>query len=234
MTPSAQAGIGFTSLRSRARMVDALRQKGIRNEAVLAAIQAVPRHLFVDEALAHRVYDYKNVSASNYQAALPIGFGQTLSHPYTVARMIEILLDRRAQLGKTLEIGAGSGYQAAVLSHLTEEEVWAVERIAPLLARARQTLARIPEVRVRLELADGTLGWPAAAPFHSIIMAAAARQAPAELLSQLAPGGRLVLPLLSTDGKEQYLHHIERTPRGFTETRLESVRFVPLLSGIAS
>jgi protein-L-isoaspartate(D-aspartate) O-methyltransferase len=232
MMPSAEAGIGFTSFRSRARMVDALRQKGIRNEAVLAAIQAVPRHLFVDEALAHHAYDYKNVSTGNYQAALPIGFGQTLSHPYTVARMLEVLLDGRTQLGKTLEIGAGSGYQAAVLSHLTQE-VWAVERIAPLLARARQTLARLPEVRVRLELADGALGWPAAAPFHSIIMAAAARQVPAELLSQLALGGRLVLPLLSTDGKEQYLCHIERTPRGFSETRLENVCFVPLLSGIA-
>lgn len=213
-------GIGMTSQRTRARMIDRLRQKGIRNETVLAALAAVPRHIFVEEALASRAYE---------DTALPLGFSQTISQPYVVARMLEILLAGRAGLGKTLEIGAGCGYQAAVLAQLSQT-VYSVERIAPLLERARRNIARIPGLRVHLRHADGSLGLPDAAPFDSIIAAAASGQVPPELTRQLAIGGRLVLPV---GGNEQYLCCIERTAQGFSETRLEAVRFVPLLPGVA-
>lgn len=221
MMNSALDGIGMTSLRTRMRMVDALRKRKIANEAVLDAMLTVPRHIFVDEALSSRAYE---------DNALPLGFGQTLSQPYVVARMIEALLGKRPGLGKTLEVGTGCGYQAAVLGCLTSE-VWSVERIAPLLARARQHLDSIPGISVRLKHADGNVGLPEAAPFDSIIVAAAARQAPPGLLQQLAVGGCLILPL---GGQDQVLCHIERTPSGFVEKRLEKVRFVPLLPGIQS
>jgi protein-L-isoaspartate(D-aspartate) O-methyltransferase len=216
---SALTGIGMTSRRTRERMIERLRGKGIADEAVLNAMSVVPRHIFVEEALASRAYE---------DIALPLGFSQTISQPYVVARMIEILLANRASLGKTLEIGTGCGYQAAVLGHLTRE-VYSVERIAPLLAKARQHLGAISGIQVRLKHADGGMGLPEAAPFDSIIMAAATLQPPAGLLQQLSIGGRLVLPM---GGSEQYLCHIERTLQGFSETRLEKVRFVPLLSGV--
>jgi protein-L-isoaspartate(D-aspartate) O-methyltransferase len=212
-------GVGMTSQRTRARMVDRLRDKGIRDEALLAAMGKVARHVFVEEALASRAYE---------DIALPLGFSQTISQPYVVARMIEILRAGRPAFGKTLEIGTGCGYQAAILGCLTRE-VYSVERIAPLLALARAHLKELSGVRIHLKLADGALGWPEAAPFDSIIMAAAASGPPPELLNQLALGGHFILPV---GGKEQYLCHIERTARGFSETRLEPVRFVPLLSGI--
>ncbi|MDR2165724.1 MAG: protein-L-isoaspartate(D-aspartate) O-methyltransferase [Zoogloeaceae bacterium] len=218
---SALAGIGMTSLRTRMRMIDKLRRQGVRNEAVLEAMATVPRHIFVDEALNSRAYE---------DMALPLGFGQTISQPYVVARMIEALLGARPGLGKTLEIGTGCGYQTAVLGKLTRD-VYSVERIAPLLARAEQHLKRIPGVSARLRHADGSIGFPEAAPFDSIIVAAAARQVPPALLQQLAVEGCLILPL---GDKEQYLCHIQRTLQGFAETRLEKVRFVPLLSGIES
>jgi protein-L-isoaspartate(D-aspartate) O-methyltransferase len=211
-------GIGMTSQRTRARMIDRLREKGIRNEAVLLAMAAVPRHVFVEEALASRAYE---------DTALPLGLGQTISQPYIVARMIELLLSGRNSLGKTLEIGAGCGYQAAVLAQLTSE-VYAVERLAPLLEKAKANMRTLQEFNVRLKHADGQLGLPEVAPFDSIIVAAAGINVPPALLQQLAMGGRMVLPVGAT---EQYLSFIERTPQGYIETRLDTVRFVPLLSG---
>lgn len=208
----------MTSQRTRTRMVERLREKGIRSEAVLAAMAAVPRHVFVEEALASRAYE---------DTALPLGMGQTISQPYIVARMIELLLNGRPGIGKTLEIGAGCGYQAAVLAQLSKE-VYAVERIGPLLEKAKANMRTLQQFNVRLKHADGMLGLPEAGPFDSIIVAAAGLNIPPALLSQLAPGGRLVLPV---GASEQYLSLIERSPQGYTETRLDAVRFVPLLSG---
>ncbi len=211
-------GIGMTSQRTRARMIERLREQGIRNEAVLAAMAAVPRHIFVEEALASRAYE---------DTALPLGMGQTISQPYVVARMIEVLLNGRQSLGKTLEVGAGCGYQAAVLGQLTKE-VYAIERLAPLLDKAKANMRQLQQFNVRLKHADGQLGLPEAAPFDSIIVAAAAARVPPALLQQLAEGGRLILPVGTG---EQYLSFIEHTPQGFVETRLDAVRFVPLLTG---
>ena len=174
--------------------------------------------LFVEEALASRAYE---------DSALPLGFSQTIYQPFIVARMIEILIAGR-ELGKTLEVGAGSGYQAAVLAQLTKE-VYAVERIEPLLARAKLNLRKIQEFRVRLKYADGHLGLPEAAPFDTIIVAAAASAVPQALLQQLALGGRMLLPLGTS---EQKLLLFERRAEGLVESRLDSVRFVPLLSGL--
>jgi len=211
-------GIGMTSQRTRARMIDRLREKGIRNDAVLNAMAAVPRHVFVEEALASRAYE---------DTALPLGMGQTISQPYVVARMIELLLNGRPSLGKTLEVGAGCGYQAAVLAQLTTE-VYAVERLGPLLEKAKANMRTLQQFNVRLKHADGQLGLPEAGPFDSIIVAAAGMHVPPALLEQLALGGRLVLPVGTA---EQYLSFIERTPQGYHETRLDAVRFVPLLAG---
>lgn len=211
-------GIGMTSQRTRARMIERLREQGIRNEAVLRAMAAVPRHVFVEEALASRAYE---------DTALPLGMGQTISQPYVVARMIELLLNGRQSLGKTLEVGAGCGYQAAVLAQLTNE-VYAVERLAPLLEKAKANMRVLQQFNVRLKHADGQHGLPEAGPFDSIIVAAAGTHVPSALLEQLTLGGRLVLPIGTT---EQYLCFIERTPQAFVETRLDAVRFVPLLSG---
>lgn len=212
-------GIGMTSQRTRARMIDRLREKGIRNEAVLKAMAAVPRHVFVEEALASRAYE---------DTALPLGMGQTISQPFIVARMIELLLNGRSSLGKTLEIGAGCGYQAAVLAQLTNE-VYAVERLAPLLEKAKANMRTLQQFNVRLKHADGHFGLPEAGPFDSIIVAAAGVQVPPALFEQLAMGGRLVLPIGTS---EQYLSFIERTSQGYLETRLDAVRFVPLLAGM--
>lgn len=213
------SGIGMTSQRTRLRMVERLRDQGIRDEAVLAALAEVPRHIFVDEALAHRGYE---------DIALPIGFGQTISNPWVVARMLE--LTRAGQpLGKVLEIGTGCGYQAALLSRLARE-VFSVERLSPLLMKARVKLRELNISNVRLKHADGTLGLKDVAPFDAILMAAAAPAVPDALREQLAPGGRLVLPVGT---REQHLTLIEHGPQGFVQTELDSVRFVPLLPGAA-
>ncbi|MHB1372551.1 MAG: protein-L-isoaspartate(D-aspartate) O-methyltransferase [Thauera sp.] len=203
--------------RARARMVERLRTQGIRDERVLAAMQAVPRHAFVEEGLAFSAYD---------DTPLPIGFQQTISQPYVVARMIELLRAGR-ELGRTLEVGAGCGYQAAVLS-LVASEVYAIERIRPLLDRARANLRPLRLPNVRLKLADGSLGLSEAAPFDSIIVAAAAIGVPPALKEQLAPGGRLIVPV---GGAEQRLLLIERQGNVFRESWYEAVRFVPLLGG---
>jgi len=209
---------GMTSPRARMKMIERLREQGIADERVLAAMGTVPRDIFVDGALGQRAYE---------DTALPIGFQQTISQPYVVARMIELLREGR-ELGKTLEIGAGCGYQAAVLG-LLSNDVYAVERIAPLLNKARNNLRQLRLTRVRFKHADGTLGLPEAAPFDTIIVAAAAARAPQALLDQLAIGGRLILPLGS---REQVLCLVERNASGFTETHYDAVRFVPLLPGV--
>jgi protein-L-isoaspartate(D-aspartate) O-methyltransferase len=211
-------GIGMTSERTRGRMIERLREQGIRDPRVLAAMTAVPRHIFVEEAMAHRAYD---------DTALPLGYGQTISQPYVVARMVELAGEGR-ELGKTLEIGCGCGYQAAVLAQLAKE-VFAVERIGPLLQRARENLRQARLQRVRLKHADGNLGLPEAAPFDTIIVSAASAHVPPSLLEQLAPGGRLVLPLGSGT---QMLKLIERSDDGFREKTFDAVRFVPMLPGV--
>ena len=213
------SGIGMTSQRTRGRLIERLREQGVQDEVVLAAINAVPRHIFVDEALASRAYD---------DVSLPLGFGQTISQPYIVARMIEILRDARP-LNRVLEIGTGCGYQAAVLAQVAKE-VYSVERVQPLYERAAEYLKELQVSNVTLRYADGNMGLPEVAPFDGIIMAAAATHVPPALLKQLAMGGRMVLPL---GAQEQYLCLIERDAQGYHETRLEAVRFVPLLMGKA-
>jgi len=211
-------GIGMTSQRTRARMLERLRKEGITDETVLAALGAVPRHLFVEEALASRAYD---------DDALPIGFSQTISQPYVVALMIQALRAGR-ELGKVLEVGTGCGYQAAVLAQVATE-VYSIERIAPLLAKARTNLRELRLSNLRLKHGDGNLGLPEAAPFDSIILAAASARLPQILLQQLAPGGRMILPFGSS---EQVLRMVERTRSGYSETTLDAVRFVPMLMGV--
>ena len=216
-----QAGIGMTSPRTRARMVERLREKGIRDERVLAALAAVPRHLFVEEALASRAYE---------DDALPIGFGQTISHPYVVARMVELVLENKKP-GKALEVGTGGGYQAAVLAHIFPE-VYSIERIKGLLERARRNLLGLRLANLRLVHGDGYAGLEQAAPFHSIIVAAAAPRVPEALARQLAAGGRMILPLCAANGGQR-LVLIERNGRGFLESELDPVRFVPMEAGKA-
>lgn len=213
----ARAADAGQATRARARMAERLRTQGIRDERVLAAMLAVPRHAFVEEGLAFSAYD---------DTPLPIGFQQTISQPFVVARMIELLRVGR-ELGRTLEVGAGCGYQAAVLS-LLATDVYAIERIRPLLDRARSNLRPLRLPNVRLKLADGSLGLPEAAPFDSIIVAAAAAGVPPALKEQLAPGGRLIVPV---GGGEQRLVLIERQGNLFRESVHEAVRFVPLLGG---
>jgi protein-L-isoaspartate(D-aspartate) O-methyltransferase len=219
MSSSRHGGIGMTSQRTRLRMIERLRGQGIRDEVVLAALSEVPRHLFVDEALASRAYD---------DFALPLGFGQTISSPYIVARMTE-LARGGGVFDKVLEIGTGCGYQTAVLARLAKE-VYSIERLAPLLAKARQHLREIRSANARLRHGDGLLGMPEVAPFDAIIMSAAATHVPESLLDQLAVGGRMVLPMASN--REQRLCVIDRTMQGYSEKRMDQVKFVPLLPGI--
>jgi protein-L-isoaspartate(D-aspartate) O-methyltransferase len=207
----------MTSQRTRGRLIVRLRAQGIEDEVVLAAMNAVPRHIFIDEALASRAYD---------DVSLPLGFGQTISQPYIVARMIEILRNGMA-LKRVLEVGTGCGYQAAVLAQVAQE-VYSVERVQPLYERAVGYMKELQVKNVTLRYADGNIGLPAVAPFDGIIMAAAATHVSPALLEQLAVGGRMVLPL---GAQEQFLCLIERGTQGYRETRLEAVKFVPLLMG---
>ena len=209
----------MTSQRTRARLIERLRTQGITDEVVLAAMNAVPRHIFIDEALASRAYD---------DVSLPLGFGQTISQPYVVARMIEILRNGKP-LNLVLEVGTGCGYQAAVLARVARQ-VYSVERVQLLFERAQENLHELQTQNVSVCYADGNAGLPDVAPFDGIIMAAAATHVPQALLQQLSVGGRMVLPL---GAHEQYLCLIERDAQGFHETRLEPVKFVPLLMGKA-
>ncbi|MEO8040828.1 MAG: protein-L-isoaspartate(D-aspartate) O-methyltransferase [Betaproteobacteria bacterium] len=209
----------MTSQRTRLRMVERLREEGIRDEVVLAAMGEVPRHIFVDEALATRAYD---------DIALPIGFGQTISAPLTVARMLELARAGRNAVPKALEIGTGCGYQAAVLSKLATE-VYSVERISALLTKARRSLRELRVGNVKVKHADGTIGLKDYGPFDAIVMAAAAGAVPDALTEQLNLGGRLVIPIGTRD---QRLVLVERTERGLTQSLLEEVNFVPLLPGL--
>lgn len=212
-------GIGMTSQRTRERMITRLREQGIRDELILSAMATIPRHVFMDEALASRAYE---------DVSLPIGFGQTISQPYIVARMSEILRSG-GNLGKVLEIGTGCGYQTAILSKIAAE-IYSVERISPLLLKARGHLRACRMSNIKLKHADGTIGLAEFAPFDGIIVTAAATHIPQQLTEQLAIGGRLVIPVGS---EEQILHCIERLPEGFKDTVLEPVKFVPLLNGTA-
>ena len=219
LNPANSRGVGFTSQRTRDRMVTRLREQGIVDEAVLAAMAQVPRHLFVDEALSSRAYE---------DTALPIGFEQTISQPYVVARMIEALRGPEERpLGKVLEVGTGCGYQAAVLAQLAKE-VYSIERIQGLHERARANLRPMRVANLRLAWGDGYQGLPEAAPFDAIIVAAAAPRMPAALLAQLAPGGRLIAPVGTT---AQQLQWMERTASGVIERALDLVHFVPLRAG---
>ena len=195
-----------------------LRDGGISNAAVLAAIRDTPRHLFVDEALASRAYE---------DTALPIGAGQTISQPYIVARATDALLEGK-RLGRVLEIGCGCGYQAAILSGLVSM-VYGVERIASLVFRSREHLHRLGIGNVRIRHGDGAFGWPEHAPYDGIIVSAASESVPQALLEQLAPGARLVIPV-GTD-RSQTLVCMQRTESGFERRELEAVRFVPMIGG---
>jgi protein-L-isoaspartate(D-aspartate) O-methyltransferase len=209
-------GIGMTSRRTRARLVERLRGQGIRDERVLAAIAKVPRHVFIEEALAHRAYE---------DCALPIGFGQTISQPFVVALMTQALF-ATARPRRVLEIGTGSGYQTAVLAELAET-VYSVERLEPLLKLARRRLRELGYRNIQFRLGDGAEGWSEHAPYDAILVAAAPREVPPPLIEQLAESGALVIPVGEPARQELVL--IRRTERGLMRERLDSVTFVPLI-----
>jgi protein-L-isoaspartate(D-aspartate) O-methyltransferase len=211
-------GIGMTSQRTRERLIQRLYEEGLSNAHVLETIRRTPRHLFVDEALAHRAYE---------DTALPIGNNQTISQPYMVARMSELLL-AAGPLDKVLEIGTGSGYQTAILAQLVER-VFTVERIQGLQDKAKERLTQLNLRNVVFRWGDGWEGWNALGPYNGIIVTAAAATVPQALLDQLAPGGRLVIPVGSGDVQELLL--IVREEQGFSRHVLDAVRFVPLLNG---
>lgn len=215
-----KSGIGMTSLRTRDRMIARLREQGIKDEVVLTVMAEIPRHIFVDEALSIRAYE---------DVALPIGYGQTISQPYIVARMTE-LLRNGGQLGKVLEIGTGCGYQTAVLSGVAKE-VLSLERIRPLVMKARGHLRTLKCTNVKLDHADGSEGLAEFAPFDGIIVTAAASHVPQDLLAQLAVGSRMVIPVGTGT---QILTLIENTGKDFRQTQLEPVKFVPLLGGVSA
>jgi protein-L-isoaspartate(D-aspartate) O-methyltransferase len=212
------AGIGMTSARTRERLIQRLMEQGIRDARVLDRIRSVPRHLFVDEALASRAYE---------DTALPIGHNQTISQPYVVARMTEAVT-MGATPARVLEIGTGCGYQTAVLAPLVGE-IYSIERVAPLLAKARQRIAEIGIRNVRFRHGDGSEGWKAQAPFNAILLAAAPHALPQALLDQLADGGRLVAPV-GPEGRQELLRFTRRGEQLHRE-RLGFVSFVPLLAG---
>jgi len=219
------SGIGMTSTRTRARMVERMRAEGIRDEVVLEALNAIPRHIFVDEALAIRAYE---------DTPLPIGSGQTISQPWIVARMSELARAGRT-LERVLEIGTGCGYQTAVLAHVAGE-VYTVERVGALVTKARRHLQALKVKNVRLMHGDGTADLGEDLQFDAIVVTAGATHVPTRLLPHLKPGGRMVLPLAQHgehgDGGQR-LTVIEATPDGFREQTFDTVRFVPLLPGLA-
>ncbi len=210
-------GIGMTSQRTRDRLVARLREQGISDPQVLALMAEIPRHIFIDEALAHRAYE---------DTALPIGHGQTISQPFVVALMTQLLLQMQPR--RVLEIGTGCGYQTAVLARLCDK-VFSIERVAALLPRAQENLRMLGLRNVISQLGDGYQGWEVHAPFDAIIVTAAPPHIPPKLLDQLAEGGRMVVPV-GGDGVQR-LTVIDRTANGWEESTHEAVRFVPLLTG---
>ena len=216
---SARDGIGMTSGRTRMRMIETLRREGVNDARVLNAMTEIPRHLFVDEGIASRAYE---------DVALPIGHGQTISSPTIVALMTQLLLEM-GPLGKVLEVGTGCGYQTAVLAKLVKE-VYTLERLAPLMDKARRHLRDLRIYNVRFKHVDGHNGYAEGAPYDGILIAAAASHVPPALKSQLAVGGRMVIPVGIED---QWLYVVDRTETGFTEQKREAVRFVPLVPGVS-
>lgn len=220
MKPEQFNGIGMTSQRTRDRLIQRLLEQGIRDQRVLELIRSTPRHLFLDEALAHRAYE---------DSALPIGFQQTISQPYIVARMTELLFEGRTPQ-RILEIGTGSGYQTAILAQMPGvEQVISVERIQPLQDKARERLRTLGVRNVVMRLSDGRLGLSERAPYDSILCAAAPREVPQELIDQLAEGGRLVMPV---GEQEQQLVVVDRHADGVDRREVAAVRFVPLVGGV--
>lgn len=211
----------MTSRRTRERLIKRLEEKGIQNRRVLEVMGSTPRHLFLEEALSHRAYE---------DTALPIGLGQTLSQPYIVARMTELLFESGRVPGSVLEIGTGSGYQTAILAQLVRQ-VYSIERIKPLVDLARQRLRQLKLYNAQIRHADGAAGWAEHGPYDAILAAAAPTEVPQELLNQLAPDGCLVIPVGGES--QQYLELIRRegTSDQFERLRIAPVRFVPFLSG---
>jgi protein-L-isoaspartate(D-aspartate) O-methyltransferase len=214
------SGIGMTSARTRERLIARLREQGITEPEVLERIRAVPRHLFVDEALASRAYE---------DTALPIGHGQTISQPYIVARMTQSLIEA-GRPRKVLEVGSGCGYQTAVLAPLVTT-LYSIERIGALQQRARQVLRDLKIRNVHMKHGDGFEGWAAYAPYDGIIVTAASFSVPRALLEQLADGGRLVIPV--GPDREQQLLRITRRGERIDKESLGAVTFVPLLQGLS-
>lgn len=212
-------GIGMTSQRTRERLIQRIRAKGVRNRSVLEALRNTPRHIFVDEALASRAYE---------DTALPIGHGQTISQPYTVARMTEALVEG-GPLDTVLEIGTGSGFQCAILAQLARR-VYSIERIAVLMEMARVRFRELGLRNIHLKHSDGGIGLPEYAPFDGILVTAAPEGIPQTLLDQLKPGGRLVLPTKLRGG--QVLMRVTHTAQGFEQEQLEAANFVPLVGGV--
>lgn len=219
LSPVEIAGIGMTSQRTRDRMINRLRDRGISNESVISTMGRVPRHLFVDEAMATRAYE---------DDALPIGEGQTISQPYAVARMTEVLLENGVP-DRVLEVGTGSGYQAAVLSQLVDV-VFTVERIRSLYEKARSRIRALQYRNVHCRHTDGSWGWASNGPFDAIMVTAAPVTVPEPLLEQLAVGGRMIVPV-GQQKSVQTLKVITRSSAGFETVDLSDVKFVPFLSG---
>jgi len=213
-------GIGMTSQRTRDRLAKRLAEQGIKNQEVLAALASVPRHIFIDEALAHRAYE---------DSSLPIGHGQTISRPFTVALMTQTLFEKPRS--RILEVGTGSGYQTAVLASMSGVvRVFSIERLGPLKERAEERLRALRCRHVRLRHGDGYSGWPGEGPFDGILVTAAPRQVPAALLEQLSVGGRLVVPVGDDGG--QVLEVYDRAESGLEKSSVDQVRFVPLVKGL--
>ena len=215
----AYQGLGMTSQRTRNRLIERLIEKGVSDDRVLDTIRIVPRHLFLDEAMSSRSYE---------DTALPIGYGQTISQPWVVAKMTQWILESSIPIKKVLEIGTGSGYQTAILSLLVDE-VYSVERIQALSERAEITLNKLELENIQFSLSDGHWGWPDKAPFDAIISAASPAELPQELINQLKVGGRLVMPIGES---KQLLYGFQKTPSEVIETCLGEVMFVPMKSGV--
>jgi protein-L-isoaspartate(D-aspartate) O-methyltransferase len=212
-------GIGMTSLRTRKRMIKRLSDQGVHNMKILEIMRDTPRHIFMDEALASRAYE---------DTALPIGYNQTISQPYIVAKMTELLLGSTGHLGKVLEIGTGCGYQTAILAQLVDQ-VYTIERILPLQKKAQGHLWDLKLNNISYLYSDGNLGWPEYAPFDGILASAAAMEIPLQLLQQLAVGGVMVIPI--GHNGQQALQRVTRKTSGYDIEQLEAVTFVPFLSG---